>query len=110
MNGFAASSSQRAKVREIAACAWCADPSVDPAHLIPRSLITEGQDEPLAVIPLCRHHHDQFDRGELDILPALEPRYRKELAFAVERVGLAAVMRRVTVAVPKTRKAANPED
>lgn len=95
MSGFSASKSQRAKVRDMT-CVWCARPGVDPAHLIPRSLTTVGQEDPRAVIPLCRTHHRMFDHGALDLLPALERDFRVELAFAVGRVGLATTVRRVT--------------
>lgn len=54
------------------------------------------QDDPRAVIPLCRPHHRAYDLGTLDVLPDLEPRFRQELAFAVERVGLLTTLRRVT--------------
>ena len=92
---FAASPAQRRKVAG-QPCAICLSSPCDPAHLIDRSLTTIGQDDPLAVIPLCRTHHRRFDENGLDILPALEPHYRPELAFAVQRVGLAATYRRVT--------------
>ncbi len=92
----AASSEQREKVAE-RACVVCREPHCDPAHLIPRGMLSEGQDDPRAVIPLCRAHHDEFDHaGTLDLLPYLEPWWREELAFAVERVGLMATLRRVT--------------
>lgn len=76
-------------------CAVCAQEPVDPAHLIPRSLAADF-DDPRSVIPLCRYHHSEFDRGTLDLLPYLEPRFRQELAFAVERVGLLSTLERVT--------------
>lgn len=68
----------------------------DPAHLIDRSLTTVGQDDPRAVVPLRRDVHRMYDTGHFDLLPYLEPNYREELAFAVERVGLLATLRRVT--------------
>lgn len=95
MSGFAASKAQRQRVR-FAMCIACGQPHPDPAHLIPRSLCSVGQDEPLAVIPLCRRDHQAYDQGRLDLLPFLEPGYRKELAFAVERFGLLPTVRRVT--------------
>jgi hypothetical protein len=39
--------------------------------------------------------HRAFDRGELDLLPYLEPRFRAELAHASPSV-LLALLRRVT--------------
>jgi hypothetical protein len=96
-NGFAASTAQRVKVRELS-CVVCADPNekCDPAHLIPRTATSVGQEDPLAVVPLCRAHHREFDEGLLSLLEYLEPRYRLEVAFAVERVGLITALRRIT--------------
>jgi hypothetical protein len=59
-------------------------------------MLREGQDDPLAVIPLCREHHDAYDHAGLSLLEALEPRFRAELAFAVKRAGLMTTLRRVT--------------
>ncbi len=71
-----------------------------PAHVIDRSLCGEGADDPRAVVPLCPEHHRAYDDGagggHLDLLPYLEPHHRDVLAFAVERVGLIATLRRVT--------------
>lgn len=90
-----ASTAQREKVAE-RACVVCREPGCDPAHLIDRSLLTEGQDDPRAVVGLCRGHHRAYDDGQLDLLPYLEPHWREELAFAVERFGLRATYQRVT--------------
>lgn len=67
-----------------------------PAHLIPRGLLTEGQEDARAVVPLCPACHRLYDEGGLDLLPHLEPLARVELAFAVERFGLVLTLRRVT--------------
>jgi cytochrome c553 len=48
------------------------------------------------VVPLCRRCHRAYDRGELDLLPRLEPRFRAELAHALTHRPLIAVLRRVT--------------
>lgn len=104
MSGFSASKAQRAKCR-FSTCACCGAPNPDPAHLIPRSLCSIGQDDPQAVIPLCRTHHRQYDQGGLDILADLEPLYRTELAFAVQRVGLMLTVRRVTNTRPNMEAA-----
>jgi hypothetical protein len=68
-----ASKEQRSKVT-LSACVKCGRPSdefrVDTAHLI--------------------------DEQGMDLLPSLEPRYRAELAHAVEHVGLVACLQRVT--------------
>jgi hypothetical protein len=61
---------------------------------VPRSL--GGCDHADCVVPLCRAHHRRYDRGELDLLAALEPRFRRELAHGVLHVGLLRILRRVT--------------
>jgi HNH endonuclease len=81
---------------KLMACVVCKGEPCDPAHVIPRGLLTEGQDDPRAVIPLCRGHHDAFDHGDLSLLAYLEPYYRPELAFAVQRFGLVSTLRAVT--------------
>lgn len=88
-----ASPAQRAKVKG-KACIVCAGGPCHPAHLIDRSL--GGNDDPRAVVPLCPSCHRLYDEGGLDLLGSLEPRYREELAYAVELVGLVATLRRVT--------------
>lgn len=95
--GFSASPAQRLKV-EGSPCAYCGGycGPIDPAHLLPRSMLREGQDDPRAVIPLGRPHHRAYDVEGLDILGCLEPHYREELAFAVKRAGLVTTLRRVT--------------
>lgn len=76
-------------------CIVCACQPVDPAHLIDRSLAAD-YDDPRSVIPLCREHHRAYDEERFDLLPYLEPRFRSELAFAVERHGLLRTLERVT--------------
>lgn len=95
-----ATPAQRAKVRD-ATCVGCGGrmqcgDRCHPAHLIPRGVTTVGQDDVLAVVPLCPDCHRRYDEGELDLLPMLERRCRPELAFAVMRVGLMSTLRRVT--------------
>jgi cytochrome c553 len=68
----------------------------DPAHIISRAALTDGQDDPRAVVALCRSCHDGYDERGGDLLPYLEPRHRAELAFAVERYGLIRTLERVT--------------
>ena len=67
---------------------------VDAAHLVPRSL--GGCDQPDCVVPLCRAHHRRYDRGELDLLPHVEPSRRLELGHTLLHVGLLGLLRRVT--------------
>jgi hypothetical protein len=76
------------------ACLICGRRPVDPAHLVPRSL--GGCDHPDCVVPLCRPCHRAYDRGALDVLPQLEPRFRTELAHALTHLSLVGVLRRVT--------------
>jgi hypothetical protein len=88
-----ASPAQREKVR-LRACLVCGARPADPAHLVPRSL--GGCDHPDCVVPLCRVHHRRYDRGGLDLLAALEPRFRPELAHGLVHIGLLALLRRLT--------------
>ncbi len=92
-----ASPAQRAATRDHACIV---DPShgagCDPAHVIPRGMLTAGQDDPLAVVPLCRACHTLYDTGALDLLGSLEPHHRDVLAFAVERFGLIPALERIT--------------
>jgi hypothetical protein len=88
-----ASERQRAKVVG-QRCLVCGGRPVDPAHLVPRSL--GGCDGAECVVPLDRRCHRAYDRGELDLLVHLEPRYLAELAHALRHVGLVALLRRVT--------------
>jgi hypothetical protein len=76
-------------------CIVCgATHGVDPAHLIPRSL--GGCGDPLCVVSLCRRYHRAYDRGELDLLPYVEPAWRAQLAHAVGHVGLIGALRRIS--------------
>lgn len=90
-----ATPSQRAKVRD-RACIVCDAHPCDPAHLVPRGLAPSAGDDPRAVIPLCRVHHRAYDEETLDLSPYLEPRWREEVAWAVEAVGLFVALRRIT--------------
>ena len=76
-------------------CVVCMEPATDPAHLIAVGFSTIGQDDERATIPLCRQHHDEYDKGGLALLP-YEDRFLPEIAYAVERFGLLTVLRRVT--------------
>jgi hypothetical protein len=88
-----ASPAQRARVAG-RACIVCGGRPVDPAHLIPRSL--GGCDEPDCVVPLDRRCHRAYDRGQLDLLPHLEPRYRAELAHGLLHLGLLGLLGRIS--------------
>lgn len=91
---MAATDAQRGAVagRQCIVCG--ANNRVDPGHLIPRSL--GGCGDALCVCPLCRPCHRAYDRGELDLLPYLEPAWRPQLAHAVGHVGLIGALRRIS--------------
>jgi hypothetical protein len=89
-----ASPAQRGKVRGRRCLVCGAGRAADPAHLMPRSL--GGCDHPDCVVALCRAHHRAYDRGELDLLPYLEPDHRAEAAHAVGHLGLVGALRRLT--------------
>jgi hypothetical protein len=91
---LAASQAQRDKVAGRACIVCGATSRIDPAHVVPRSL--GGCDHPDCVVALCRLHHRAYDRGELDLVPSLEPGFRREAAHAVWHVGLAGALRRVS--------------
>ena len=91
---MAASERQRAAVPGRRCIVCGADKRIDPAHLIPRSL--GGCGDRLCVVPLCRRCHRAYDRGELDLLPYLEPAWRAQLAHAVGHLGLIGALRRVS--------------
>ena len=93
-SSMAASERQRAAVAGRRCIVCGADRRIDPAHVIPRSL--GGCGDALCVVPACRAHHRAYDRGELDLLPYLEPAWRAQLAHAVGHVGLIAALRRIT--------------
>jgi hypothetical protein len=91
---MAATERQRAAVAGRRCIVCGTDRRIDPAHLIPRSL--GGCGDPLCTCPLCRACHRAYDRGELDLLPYLEPAWRAQLAHAVGHVGLIGALRRIS--------------
>jgi hypothetical protein len=91
---MAASESQRAAVAGRTCIVCGTDRRIDPAHLIPRSL--GGCGDPLRVVPACRFHHRAYDRGDVDLLPYLEPAWRPQLAHAVGHVGPIGALRRIS--------------
>ena len=78
------------------ACIVCGERPCDPAHLIDRAIAGSFGDDPRIVVALCRRDHDAYDDGDLDLSPYLEPRYREQVAVAVEAVGLFRALRRIT--------------
>jgi hypothetical protein len=91
---MAATDRQRAAVAGRRCIVCGTDRRIDPAHLIPRSL--GGCGDALCICPLCRSCHRAYDRGELDLLPYLEPAWRAQLAHAVGHVGLIGAFRRIS--------------
>jgi hypothetical protein len=91
---MAASERQRAAVAGRRCIVCDSEKRIDPAHLVPRSL--GGCGDALCVVPLCRRCHRAYDRGELDLLPHLEPAWRAQLAHAVGHLGLIGALRRVS--------------
>jgi len=83
---MAATDAQRAAVAGRVCIVCGTDRRVDPAHLISRA--AGGCGAAACCVPLCRPHHRAYDRGELDLLPFLEPVWRAQLAHAVGHVGL----------------------
>jgi hypothetical protein len=91
---MAATDAQRAAVAGRPCIVCGADKRVDPAHVISRSM--GGCGDALCVVPLDRDCHRAYDRGELDLLPYLEPGWRAQLAHAVGHVGLIGALRQIT--------------
>ena len=89
---------QKERVRDLA-CIVCARHAgeCDPAHVIDSgSIPIEVANDIRAVVPLCRRCHFEYDEGDLDLSPHLEPRWRDTLEWAVGAVGLFAALRRIT--------------
>ena len=63
-----------------------------------------GCGDPLCVVPACHVHHRAYDRGELDLLPYLEPAWRAQLAQAVGHVDLIAALWRPAAARRRDRR------
>jgi hypothetical protein len=91
---LAATDAQRAAAAGRRCVACGAEYRIDPAHLIPRSL--GGCGDPLCVVPACRRCHRAYDRGELDLLPYLEPAWRAQLPHAVGHIGMIGALRRIS--------------
>jgi hypothetical protein len=91
----------REKVDRERACRSCGTTTaVQAAHIVPRSRVTRGGEDPRNIVPLCGLRcHPAYDTGGLDILGVLS---REEQAYAVLLVGLAEAYQRTT----NTRKAA----
>ena len=91
---MAATDTQRAAVAGRRCIVCGTDRRIDPAHLIPRSL--GGCGDALCVTAPAVRCHRAYDRGELDLLPYLEPAWRAQLAHAVGHVGLIGALRRIS--------------
>ena len=90
---MAATDAQRTAVAGRRCIVCGSDKRVDPAHLISRSIGGCG-DPPAASRSAASS--PRYDRGELDLLPYLEPAWRAQLAHAVGHVGLVAAPRRIS--------------
>lgn len=87
-------SQARAKVKAEGRCRSCGlGIYLEAAHIIPRSRVTAGGEDPRNIVPLCRDCHTQQHGPGLDLLPLLT---RDEQAYAVELVGIAEAYRRTT--------------
>jgi hypothetical protein len=91
---IAATDAQRAAVAGRTCIVCGTHRRIDPAHLIARSL--GGCGDRLCVVQACRDCHRAYDRGELDLLPYLEPRWRAQLAHAVGHLGLIGALRQIS--------------
>jgi len=103
---MAASDAQRAAVAGRVCIVCGTERRVDPAHLISRA--AGGCGGAACCVPLCRPHHRAYDRGELDLLPFLEPVWRAQLAHAVGHVGLIGALRRISGGRPDPTVGALP--
>jgi cytochrome c553 len=85
----------RAKVAAEGQCRSCSSTQLlDACHVIPRSRITVGGEDPRNIIPLCRLCHQQQHNGTgLDILPLLS---LDEQSYIVGLVGIPEAYRRAT--------------
>lgn len=85
----------RAKVDDydLNCCRVCGRYGAEAAHIIPRSRVTHGGEDPRNIVGLCRLDHQSYDLGTLDLLPHLS---RDEQAYAVQLVGLEEARRYVT--------------
>jgi hypothetical protein len=72
----------------------CGEGSVDPAQM--GRVRSAAATKPDCVVPLCHQHHRRYARGQLDLLPYLEPRLRTELQHGLGHLGLLGLLRRVT--------------
>lgn len=58
-------------------CHICGAPAVDPAHLLPRGEYPEHYTKEWNIAPMCRYHHDLYDRSR---------EFRRKCTDLVERV------------------------
>jgi hypothetical protein len=89
---------QRSRVAD-RACIVCGKHAGNchPAHLIPRAASpSDSADDERMTVPLCPVCHPEYDEGQLDLLPHLEPYWRDAIIAAVEAVGLMAALKRIT--------------
>lgn len=75
-------------------CRVCGAQPTDRAHVIPRSLAPNAGDGPPHIIGLCRKHHQQYDAGQLDVLPLLS--VEEQAAAVTAAGGIVGAMRVIT--------------
>lgn len=94
-------SAAREKIEREGVCRYCGDRVLlEAAHVTSREHDELGPDgrtflvRPDSVIPLCRRHHEAYDRHEIDLLPFL---FLPEQVAAVQAAGgIAAANRRLS--------------
>lgn len=84
----------RRKVDLEASCRVCGSTwALQAAHIIPRSRVKLGGEDPRNIVPLCPDCHHAYDECGADLLSHLT---REEQAYAVELVGLYEAYRRIS--------------
>jgi hypothetical protein len=89
---------QKERVRDLA-CIVCGQHAGEchPAHVYDSGNVRiEIANDVRAVVPLCPGCHFEYDHGDLDLSPHLEPRWRDSLEWAVGAVGIFTALRRIT--------------
>lgn len=87
-------SKARAKVTEEGRCRSCGHAQgLEAAHVVPRSRVTVGGEDPRNIVPLCGLCHGAQHAGRLELLPLLT---REEQSYVVSLVGIAEAFRRTT--------------
>lgn len=87
----------RAKVEAEGRCRSCGRGEsayrLEAAHIVPRSRVGIGGEDPRNIVPLCPLCHGAQHRGELELLPLLD---LSEQSYIVSLVGIEEARRRTT--------------